>query len=173
MVGNLGEGLRKQEVCSSLGAGRRWAKYRIGHLHDFYAFRGNGQSCDWLESNLLSFLLTRKGVCLVVFVFYNDLWSLFRHDYSVVLFMSCSIRECPSALGVLWIVYDWVGTVYGLSVVARPVSASYWQRPEAALPFLSFSPFPLHSLTFFLNVLLASFFILFSLPAVLTLSLLH
>lgn len=54
--GNLGEDLRKQEVGSSLGAGRKWAKYRIGHLHDFYLFRGNGQSCDWLRSNSQSFI---------------------------------------------------------------------------------------------------------------------
>lgn len=56
MFGNLGEDLRKQEVCSSLGAGRKWAKYRIGHLHDFYPFRGNGQSCDCLRSNSHSFI---------------------------------------------------------------------------------------------------------------------
>lgn len=89
-----------------MGAGRKWAKYRTGHLHDFYLFRGDGQSCDWLGSNILSLLLSRKGACLVVFVVYNDLCSLFRRDYSEVLFMSRSIRECPSDAGVLWIVYD-------------------------------------------------------------------
>lgn len=38
VLGNLGKGLRRQEVGSALGAGRKWAKYRIQYPHNFFFF---------------------------------------------------------------------------------------------------------------------------------------